>query len=829
MTAVRLLIALSVLCGAAASQSCQPEWRPGDPVPYATGSVVTSVTWDPDGAGPAAPLLVCGGDFSAGPLGDVTVAAYDGAQWRSLGTPSGTITNALAVVNGALVAATVGPIGTSIAAWDSAAWVAVGTANGWVHAMATHNGALLIGGAFSHVSGVAAANVAQFDANGWSALGSGVNGTVRALASFNGALHVGGSFSSAGGVVVQNHALWNSPSWFSGVWFNGTVETFAVRTATATTQTYLFAGGEFTAFGATPALHVARLTQSTNTWSAVGAGIAGTTCKRLFVRTFGISSYELTAAMQGNSDEIWRWSGSAWAPLGVLSDDPAAVPRTLAYFGGAYVVGLQDGVRAVRVFDGVSEWAPLLGLGIDERVSASCSVGSEFVIGGSFRTISGVAMNGIARGTPGAWQPMGSGMEGGFGVFTVLTMPNGDVVAGGLFTTAGGVPAANIARWNGTSWSPLGGGTNDGVHDLALLPNGDLVAAGRFTLAGGVACNRIARWNGVAWAPLGSGSPSPINALHVAANGDLLVGGNFTTIGGVAAGRIAKWNGTWSALGGGTNGAVIDVTTAPNGDVVIGGAFDTTDGLATPHVARWNGSAWSAVGSTFAYHPQSIVYSVAVLPDGDVVACGEEWSWGFSIPPLGSITISGNVARFDAGDGTWSSMGVHGSYVQHVRVLPEGGMVVGGLFERPAGNFGLLEPTCPALASSSGVGCSGRTLTAATLPWVNATFRAVGTNLPTSALVLTVTSVSPVPQGVAPLAGIFAQGLPGCDVLVAPDILGLLVTANGTATSQLSLPDSPPLVGVTFFHQMIPIGLDTQGAWTSVTATNALQLTAGIF
>ncbi|MFN9705959.1 MAG: hypothetical protein ACK595_14200 [Planctomycetota bacterium] len=35
------------------------------------------------------------------------------------------------------------------------------------------------------------------------------------------------------------------------------------------------------------------------------------------------------------------------------------------------------------------------------------------------------------------------------------------------------------------------------------------------------------------------------------------------------------------------------------------------------------------------------------------------------------------------------------------------------------------------------------------------------------------------------------------------------------------------LVGASFFQQMVPIALDAQGAWTAVTATNALQLTVG--
>jgi len=95
--------------------------------------------------------------------------------------------------------------------------------------------------------------------------------------------------------------------------------------------------------------------------------------------------------------------------------------------------------------------------------------------------------------------------------------------------------------------------------------------------------------------------------------------------------------------------------------------------------------------------------------------------------------------------------------------------------------------------------------------------------------VLALTSVIPVPQGLAPVSIVFPQAGSGCDVLVVPDILGLLVTTTGTVSSTLWLPNTPPLVGVTFFHQLVPIEFDAQGDWVSVTATNALQLTAGQF
>jgi hypothetical protein len=43
----------------------------------------------------------------------------------------------------------------------------------------------------------------------------------------------------------------------------------------------------------------------------MGTGIPCTTVNELFVRTFGVSSFEVTATALGTSDEVWRWSGTA--------------------------------------------------------------------------------------------------------------------------------------------------------------------------------------------------------------------------------------------------------------------------------------------------------------------------------------------------------------------------------------------------------------------------------------------------------------------------------------------------------------------------------------
>lgn len=58
---------------------CEAKWFPGGPLPGINGAVRAATTWDPDGPGPKAALLVVGGEFTvAGGVVDKNVAAGDG-------------------------------------------------------------------------------------------------------------------------------------------------------------------------------------------------------------------------------------------------------------------------------------------------------------------------------------------------------------------------------------------------------------------------------------------------------------------------------------------------------------------------------------------------------------------------------------------------------------------------------------------------------------------------------------------------------------------------------------------------------------------------------
>ena len=158
----------------AARGECEPRWLPGEGIPGVNGDVRTVTTWDPDGGGPAAELLVVGGSFSvAGDVPANNIAAWDGSRWQTLGT---------------------------------------GTGYFGVRALTVYNGELIAGGEFTTAGGVACSRIARWNGSQWQPLGTGMSGPsnpfVRTLTVYNGALIAGGSFTTAGGQVSAYWARW---------------------------------------------------------------------------------------------------------------------------------------------------------------------------------------------------------------------------------------------------------------------------------------------------------------------------------------------------------------------------------------------------------------------------------------------------------------------------------------------------------------------------------------------------------------------------------------------------------------------------------------------
>jgi len=292
-----------------------------------------------------------------------------------------------------------------------------------------------------------------------------------------------------------------------------------------------------------------------------------------------------------------RWNVDGWTNIGTGVDSSVNAFTTLptgelvagGFFSNA---GGQPAARIAK-WNGAA-WTPF-GSGMNSAVwSLATRATGELWAGGWFGIAGGApSTRSLARWTGSAWASIGAGAPNDW-VWSIVRMPNGDMIAAGAFSSINFVPRAKIARWNGTAWSDVGGGVTTGleIYELFVMPNGDLIASGNFSVIGGVPARNIARWNGTTWSAMGAGFSAPARDFAILASGELVAADvrseDFTTQ------TIAKWNGvSWETLGS-ANGTIFDLLAMPNGDLLVGGDFTSVDGLAVSNIAVWRPGAGTA-------------------------------------------------------------------------------------------------------------------------------------------------------------------------------------------------------------------------------------------
>ena len=323
-----------------------------------------------------------------------------------------------------------------------------------VNALAWSDGTLYAGGYFSEAGGVAVNQIAQWDGEAWSPLGTGVDtvgGYVMAMLAVDGKLYVGGEFDSIGGVPANNIAAWDGASW-TNLGAGVSSEGFPCVFALAHDGTNLYAGGDFSTAGET------------------------------------------------NANFIARWDGETWHPLGNGMDDEVyalSIVGTNLFAGGVFYTVGETNAAYIAQWNG-TDWAPVGG-DFDGSVWALRTSGDKLYAGGWFTVVDGMPMTNAAvwSTTSGSWTNLASGIDtaAGDGSVYALALADGQLHAGGLFDQAGGVSASHVAAWDGGAWTNLGAGIEADGWVNALASDGDtLFVGGSFADAGGTAANNIAMW-----------------------------------------------------------------------------------------------------------------------------------------------------------------------------------------------------------------------------------------------------------------------------------------------------------------------------------------------
>jgi len=517
---------------------------------------VLALTFSPTGT------LVATGDITRvqqpiGPgLPGGGIYAWDGMEWSTL-VPAPTMSRALQYIGTDLY---VGgdditlplPGGSTfssngIARWDGARWHPVGegltpTTNPMgVYTLMEDDGTLLVGGGFNEIVDLSwpyevTRGLARWTGTAWEPAGYGVTGvpfdspTVYALLhDAEGGILFGGWFggvhSADGGHLPARGLARHGADGLSAVsarpapqglgGLNASVYDLAPSACGP-----LLVGGEFGGVGPRPAPGLAAWDGNawavpftpppvfSELWTATVLALTPADCTDGAGRFFISGSLSDMHQPDGTRfpdtmDDVARWDGAQWAPLGG---------------------GLTQGGARVLLPDGDGVYA-----------------------GGSFMTAvqtdgTPVQMRGLGHWSPDAgWTPAGRLVgQAELQVMSLLRLPDGSVVAAGAFegvqqpgspTT---LPALNVARWDGTAWHTFGGPRRLSpaiypgyVNALARDAGGRLIVGGLIDEVvnpdGSVApAWNVAAWDGTTWTALGDELDGLIvTALAVDARGRL--------------------------------------------------------------------------------------------------------------------------------------------------------------------------------------------------------------------------------------------------------------------------------------------------------------------
>lgn len=291
----------------------------------------------------------------------------------------------------------------------------------------------------------------------------------------------------------------------------------------------------------------------------------------------------------GYFGSVAQWDGTRWLPF---PDDPwpaSTRTRSLATWSGRLVAA---DYWTIASWDGL-QWQVLASNAGD--VMTMLEFRGELVAAGTFKSIDGIPMTGVARFDGTSWREMSEGISG---TVMDLAVHGENLVAVGSFTSAT-VPVSNVAIWDGLQWQAMGAGVNGTVRTVAATEH-ELYIGGDFTKSGELTVERLARWESTSqlWVPVGGGMKKPVQDL-VPDHGKLYVLGDHLEVAGEPTLGAAIWeeeSDTWIPLSRGDFSSaaspILHAGALFRGELVASAMFDSLNGDFVP--VRWN-QRWHAL------------------------------------------------------------------------------------------------------------------------------------------------------------------------------------------------------------------------------------------
>lgn len=520
------------------------------------------------------------------------VARWDGAAWQPLGEGlPGAGVGCLASFGGDLYAGAY--------RWDGNSWTNTLQTDGQVRTLTVSDGLLYVGGDFTTARGDSVENVFAWDGVQVIPLGEGLPDAVTdGVAPVDGVV-----FATESGNVER----WDGQAW-TNVARNAVVHSLAAHGAGLVVSRWLRVSGWFWV-PATSALVA-------GAWSNIGSFVSEAMAEhegRLLIQVADGATGGVV------SPGVVAWDGAQLRPPFAPNTGFDTGFGALLPIGGGVVVGGDFRIAQGQVFDGIgvasgSAWAPL------GRVS-------DLASGGSFTDLA--TANGVFYGICQYWE-----IDITVNVLGLLVWAadhwqwqrmdqatwNGrlEAIDQDLFVIDGN----QVTRWypyNGVS-APLPGLELDGIIYGSCVHMGGLVICGDFTTNAGAPCGRVLRHVGGAWEDLGAPPGSVVVDQVVSLEGDGLVASYSTASG--ARPRVAVFDGAgWTDLGSDFDGAISRMV-LHRGRLFVGGTFERAGDSPAAGIAMWTGSRWMPVGSGLAggYWPR--VRDMAGTPEG-LWVCGD--------------------------------------------------------------------------------------------------------------------------------------------------------------------------------------------------------------
>ncbi len=364
-------------------------------------------TWDADGDGPLPARLIAGGSFrSFGGVNDI--ARWDGIAWQGMGIPTLAFGK-----NGSL---------RCCIAWD------VDGAEG-------NPPVLVVAGRFAVPVGNIGHGIFTWDGTTLNDLNSGVEvgSAVQCVTTLDTdgdgpgtpVIVAGGTFHSAGSVPAMHIARWDGVAWSA---FDSGTDAPVLAVASwdpdgpGALSAQLIAGGQFALAGGTPVNFIARWDGAA--WHSVGGGVNGEVNQIITWDPDGNGPLGMQLVIAGNFTEaggapiagIARWDGTAWHPLG-------------GGFTGASSLG---------------KWDP----------DAEGPIAEQLIAAGTFQSIDGMTVNGLARWDGQQWHAVGDGLQS-WGGPTLSWDPDATgpelpkLVCSGVANVPSSFPIGGLSLWNG--------------------------------------------------------------------------------------------------------------------------------------------------------------------------------------------------------------------------------------------------------------------------------------------------------------------------------------------------------------------------------------------